>query len=201
MTFKQLIDMFDIEFGEIVPKNMTMLYKKKLINLGQQDIARRTGCLNSVYTTNSVIGTQTYGLSSEMAVNAITLVTYDGAELTPLSRPVVSTASGTPSHYFMLESTLGLAPVPDEVKEIRVIANEIPADMSSDSEISPIPLEFHGLIKDHALWKAFAAFNQLERAAMKRDEYMEGIADLKDKMSGYQIHQLHHVKSLISKVI
>lgn len=200
-TFKQLLDNFDVEFGEIVPQSMPVAYKKKLINMGQSEVARKTKCLDSVYTTNTVDGTQTYGLTSEMAVFSITKVTWDGAEMSPLLEPAHTTESGSPYGYYMLEGTLGLKPAPNQAKVLKVFSIEVPPDMTTDSQLSPLPAEYHHLMKDYALWKAFLAFHKPQEAEFKRRDFLEGVGELKEDMTSDQLHEFPCVQNVVSGIM
>jgi hypothetical protein len=202
-TFKELVDLFEVEYGEIVPKGMPQAYKKKLINLAQQDIAKRTRILDSQYTTNSVEDQATYGLTNEMAVSGIFRVFFDGTEIWPLSAPIVDTATGAPANYYLLERTIGLYPIPNAdnaSKEIRVYSYEVPSDMTTDAEVSPLPLEYHDLMVKYALARALAVARRFDEAAVYRAEYAEGIADIMDKSTMRQSHRLPHIVSLIRKL-
>lgn len=199
MTFSELIDVFRLKFGEIVPRSVPEPYVKHLINQGAVDIARKTRVLESVYTTNSVADQATYGLSSEFNVGGITLVAYDGTELTPVSQMVLDTSTGTPDRYYMMEGTLGLYPIPNDVKEIKIRMYEIPDAMTSSSEISPIPVEYHDLMIDYALWQAIQTRDP-QMAEVYHGQYRAGIDELLLAVTHKQEHRLPFVQNLIGKV-
>lgn len=201
MKFKEMQDLFDIKFREIVNKSLTPLYIRNQLNQGQTFIASRTLCCDSVYTTNSVAGQATYGLSNEMVYGSIKFVAYAGDELRPVPKPETSLSQGVPREYYLLEKTLGLYPVPASAGEIKVISYEIPPAMTTDGSETPIPLEYHDLIVDYALWKAFQQVGQKEDSMIHRAALMEGIEDMIQRQSEEQMHRSYQVKSMLRRVL
>lgn len=200
MTFKQMIDEFDMRLGDLISGSMPRLYVKRLLNEAQRDIARKTFCLDSTYTTNSVAGQATYGFSNEFAYGGLRMVAYDGDEMVYKPQVFLSTDQGTPAYYYLLEGTLGLYPIPDAAKEIKVVFHEIPPDMTTDGSVSPIPNEYHDLILSYALTHGFRTKGQEDMAQVYRQQYLEGLSDLKDRNAEDQQHQLHRIESMVRKL-
>lgn len=201
MTLKWLLDEFDMRMGELVGGRLTPVYIKRLLNKGQKDIARKTFVLDSTYTTNSVAGTATYGFSNEFALGGIKQVSYDGTEIRPRTSPELDTSQGTPAEYYILEGTLGVYPVPDSAKVIKVLAYEIPDDMTTNGSISPIPDEWQDLILDYALWRGFQALRERDAAMEAKQQYLEGIAELQERQTEEQQHMMYEIKSTVRKIL
>lgn len=119
------------------------------------------------WTTAS--GTATYSLPSTFMYED--WVTYDGAELTPISRHEIqrlygkdwSTETGTPSHFIVdpeeASKTVRLVPIPEEAKTLIMRFYPFPTSLSADSSI---PLNASLLMYQfHYGMCAFAAFDLL----------------------------------------
>ncbi len=199
MTLSKLRDIFGVEYQEIVHKSLPSAYIEELLNEGARTIARRTRCLDSVYTTNSVIDQGTYGLDTEMQYGGIFKVEYAGEELDYQSSPTSDTSSGTPAAYYMLEGTLGLWPIPTAVAEIKVHAYEVPDDMTADGDTSSLPIEYHRLMVDFALHKAFKRMGNIDMSRTHESEYERGILEMESR-SSRQVHQGGVIKNLTTQV-
>jgi hypothetical protein len=99
---------------------------------------------------NSIASIQEYTLSNLIEV---VNVTYDGAILTNdslenilirMSGLTTANNTGTPKFFYIRNhNILGLLPIPDSVKVIKVFQKETPATLVTDVSIPEIPVQFH----------------------------------------------------------
>lgn len=93
--------------------------------------------------------------------------------------------SGTPSSYFLTTPSvdgspqIAFFPNPDTYYNIYVHEKQILTELVSDSDTPIIPAPYHDLITCLASYYGFVKVNSIDRAAMVKKEYDEGLEEMK----------------------
>lgn len=140
---------------------------KDWINLGQRDFVLRElwPFREATDTITTVAGTQEYTLSSETADldnQNIISVAIQGANARKLSyapfnqlrtdNPDFDEEGQTvPTHYYIKAGKIGFWPNPNDAYSIAVDYFKIPTELSSDSDVSIIPLSYREALMHYAL--------------------------------------------------
>lgn len=120
-----------------------------------QELVLETNCIERIYTTTTVSGTQEYAMPTN--VIAIKRITYNGQKLKPINMREDDALTGlnqtlqslsSPSFYWMWNYTLYLRPIPDAALELKLWTyNQHPAITSTS--IIEVPTEFHMKLCDY----------------------------------------------------
>jgi hypothetical protein len=130
-----------------------------LIKMAQTELATKAKCIERVYSTTTVAGTQTYDFPT-LAIE-IKRVTYDGYVLEPITfreddlltaYDQATTSQGSPRYVAVWNRTLYLRPIPDSALTLLIQAVIGPDDVSATSTLD-VPALFHIDLADFLLWK------------------------------------------------
>jgi hypothetical protein len=121
------------------------------------EMAQETFCIDNRYTQTTVADQEEYAVPARML--AIRRITYDGRKLkrmTKLEQDAIdfntnTTVTGTPQYYYALDDAIGLYPVPDEAKTLKITTFDGPEPTISTSTIQ-IPTRFHGFLVIGVVW-------------------------------------------------
>lgn len=202
MTFLELVQTCSDDFGKTNGEWVSRF--KRLLNRAQREIATAkhwpffTDYGNSF---NTVAGTEEYTLTETNIRKLLTVrITTSGYEkrLSPVrydafrdKYPNVDTTAdrGTPDLYYTTgrastnELKVKLYPVPDAVYAVAYDFYAEPAVMDSDDDVPGIPLLYHDMLIDYAMWKSFLHEKKLELADYWRKRWDER---LRTMMGDYQ---------------
>jgi hypothetical protein len=110
--------------------------------------ARRTRCINTSESQNTVAGTATY--TAPTTAHEIWRVTYNGSKLSVMDRrqydsisPSQVVSSGTPAYYLLEGTTLTLYPTPDDVQALKCFFYAIPSAVPTGATTLEIPAAYH----------------------------------------------------------
>jgi hypothetical protein len=88
-----------------------------------------------------------------------------------------SLSTGQPSHYYQINSTVYLWPVPTENKSLRYNYLADTSALASGSTAFQVPANFHTCIQDYVLYRAFLKDQDQAKSEWYKREFNEGIAD------------------------
>lgn len=113
--------------------------------------ARRTLCINTSESQNTVASTATY--TAPTTASIIWRVTYNGAKLQAIDRrqydslnPNNTTTTGTPAYYMVEGTTITLYPTPDDAKALNVYFYGIPSAVPTAATTLEIPAQYHDVL-------------------------------------------------------
>jgi hypothetical protein len=130
-----------------------------LVKIAQTELANAAKCIERVYSTTTVAGTQSYAFPT--LATEIKRITYDGYNLEPATfreddlltaYDQDTTTRGTPRHFFTWNQTIYLRPIPDSALTLQIFSINAPDDVSSTSTLD-VPTLFHLDLADFLLWK------------------------------------------------
>jgi hypothetical protein len=113
------------------------------------ELANEARCTENRYTTSSVASQQEYSVAA-LALE-IRRVEYNGKGLQCITLEQYNTmvppatgtlATGTPLYYWLFDEVMGLYPIPDSVKTIKIYTYDFPDALTSSSSL-PIPVCYH----------------------------------------------------------
>lgn len=151
-----------------------------LMDRAQLDLARRALCIERIYTTITVAGTQDYSFPTNAI--AIKRITYDGKVIYPITYQeddtvtvynTATAAQGVPEWYTLWENTLSLRPIPSDALTLKIYTYNYPQPLSATStlEIDPI---FHGYIVDFILARMYSKDKDFNSAQYYDNKWLEG---------------------------
>jgi hypothetical protein len=153
-----------------------------MMDRAQLELAREAMCIEQVYTTTTVAGTQEYSFPTNTI--AIKRVTYDGKVLYPITYQEddtvtvfnASTASqGIPQWYTVWNDTISLRPIPSDALTLKIYSFNEPQALSVTSTLE-VPSLFHGHIVDFLLSRMYSKDKDFNSASYYDRKWMEGKA-------------------------
>ena len=165
------------------------------LNRAQEQFALETRALweDEPYTTSS--GTAAYNLPADFMWED--WITYDGAEMVPISRHEIqriygsdwASQEGTPTHVIVDpeegRKTFTLVPIPQEAKSVVMRYYPLPAELTSDSQVplnaSSLMAQFHMGIAAFAGWLLLMGEESTASVVKKQDGLMAVWNDATDK--------------------
>ena len=165
-----------------------------LINDAQDEFCLDTEYTKSSWTYTAVLNQKTYTLPSDLL--NIERVSFDDlkiqettlSELDKLDEDLDEDSddddkwvnqTGTPTNYvFVTENVIRLYPYPDSDaagKTIEIYGIQIPADLSSDTDISDISSIFERTIADWVAWQVFDMDGETTQAVRYEKKYNKGV--------------------------
>lgn len=147
------------------------------------EMARESLIIERTYSTSTVVGTQEYDYPTNTM--AIKRVTYDGKKLKPISfreddaitgLSQTDTTQGTPQYYYQWNETIGLRPLPSEVKTLKIYSYNEPAAITILSTLE-IPSMFHRGLVHYAVSEMAAKDLNLQHAQYYQQKWMKILAD------------------------
>ena len=113
-------------------------------------------------TVTTIIGTDTYSLPSDVVrINGLTNASSP-VELTFVNDPAdiqyanqAGQGVGEPLYYTLAGSNICLSPVPDAVYTLTLDYYKSPSTLSSDTQTSDIPSQYHDVMISYALSRAY----------------------------------------------
>ena len=162
------------------------------INRAQEQFALDTKALFKDTSWSTVSGTATYDLPDDFMWED--WVTYDGSEISPISRHELQRRkggedwtddTGTPTHYIVdpevAQGKVRLYPIPQEAKTLGMRYFPLPAEMTSDSD-TPLNsttrmAQFHIALAAYAAWLLLTGEDPTPSIDQKRSDLMKIYAD------------------------
>lgn len=166
----------------------TQIYK--WFTKAQQIIIRRMKIRTSEETETlvTVAGTSTVNLPSDFVREiSLSLIDDNGTRRAPLTQFTLqtydqnydTTSRGSPYAYAVSEAQLLLLPVPDAVYSLYLRYFDMPGDITTSFD-PVVPTEWHELLIDYALFRAYAREHDRVNAMFHKNLFDEAL----DKMAG-----------------
>jgi hypothetical protein len=140
-------------------------------------LARDALCIERVYTTTTVAGTQEYSYPSSTI--SIKRITWNGEKLQPISfreddqltgLNQATTSQGDPQYYAIWNETLYLRPIPSSAQTLTIFSYNEPQTLTITSTLE-IPSIFHADTADLALSYMHAKEKNFQGAQYWRNEW------------------------------
>ncbi len=133
------------------------------------------------YDLATVVGGLSYTLPADFVrMESVTDTTsWDSLDLTPQADIDNITVTGTPEYYaFGKDNTIVLWPISDHIQTIRLLYYKNPAALSADTDVSPLPADYHDLLVSYACSRAFRAEDDYESSQFFMAEFQRDLAQL-----------------------
>lgn len=159
---------------------VTWLDEAQTYILRQTDTRSNEG----LYDFTTVNSTPNYALPSDF--RSIVGVFNDDSNtiLVPLSIPEyeqVTTSYGTPQYYVIIGDDIYLYPTPNAAINISFRYYAMPETITE--AVDPvIPADYHDILVDYALWRAYLAEHDYEAAAQHQAIYQQAIEKMKGEL-------------------
>jgi hypothetical protein len=128
---------------------------------------------------NTAIAQQEYVLPTDYG--DIDAVFYNGNRLyeTKMEYTVYPTPNnGTPTSYYVRQTSVGLDPIPSAIGPLTIIYHNIGGSMVADADVPSVPKEDHYLLVSYAAFKCAVEADD-NRATTFYQEYVNGISQAK----------------------
>lgn len=186
MTPTELEDIARVRYNAVgdsfFPQDMIF----NLMFNAQMELAVKAKAIERIYTTTSVASQQAYSYPDQTIM--IKRVTFDGAKLSPINMreddvltlfDQATTATGTPTHYFIWNRQLYLRDIPATAGlTIRIFSYNKPQAVTSTSTLE-VPEEFHFNMVDYILAHFFAKDKDLNMFRYYMDRWDNAVIDAK----------------------
>lgn len=149
----------------------------------QNDLTQATG------TMNSVIGQNSYALPSDFL--SLKSIYYNNMKVKPLKRTEYDeyiiksdpdeTQQGTPFIYTRWGTNFMLYPKPDAVKVIKLFYLQRPTEVSSLTDVIPLPTEYHLRVVEYCLQQAYQTDEDWDAATQMSAQFTDGMTRLKEQ--------------------
>jgi len=135
------------------------------------ELAMETNCIERLYTTTTVAGTQSYAFPTNVV--SIKRVTYDDKKLKPINMREDdaitglnqgTTAQSSPEYYWFYDYTLYLRNIPDAAETLKLWAYVEPSAITSTSTLE-VPTEFHMKLVNYIVAEMAAKDSNFEAAS------------------------------------
>lgn len=159
--------------GEI----FNMIYQAQMI------IARKTWCIQAIYSTTTVANQQDYQYPTNTL--AIKRITYNGKKLSPIThrqddgvtyQNSASQQSGTPSYYTDFNYTVSLRPLPDDAQKLKIYSFNLPQPVTATSTLD-VPVVYHMDLCDYVLMEMFAQDKNAPMATFHQNKWEQHVRD------------------------
>lgn len=167
-------------FGDTAAVQIDDVMMLDWVNDGQTDICRKAECLESVYSTNIVVGTDAYGYPPDfikeqrVTVNGykVKRTTKQGLDVLYADR-AVSPVNGTALFYFHYNRKFNLYPKPDVAITNGLVVWYIrnAAVLTAVGQTPEIPAIFHEDLVKFCMVKAYELDEQWSAADRKKQDY------------------------------
>lgn len=160
---------------------------KSYLNTAQERIARHVE-IRELYTTQTyptVVGTSAYTMPSDF-IRATGLLNVsqqqpmlfleDPNELRQVN---LIYQSSSPAWFSFSEAGLLVAPTPNIVESLLLTYYKRPTDMSSDTDVSILPVDYHDLMVSWALARCYRAEDDVQMSQFYVAEYQRDLALLR----------------------
>lgn len=168
------------QFGDEQGAQITDADILRWVNDAQTEIATQNKLLQTVSTSSSVVGTQSYTTPTDML--ALRGVRYDKLRLSVVSMDDIDAIvedstydSGTPEYYWMIGESIYLWPKPDAVKTITIYYTQKPATLVNQSDPISLPPQFDNRIIEYCIAQAAELDDDLEHYQLKMAQFQQGI--------------------------
>ncbi len=148
-------------------------------------LAREAMVIENTYTTSTVASQQEYSYP-DTAI-AIKRITYAGKRLDKIKIKdddimtgfnAATSATGTPTNYFVFDRVIYLRPVPAAVATLKIFSFDRPDEVSSTSTLE-IPEEFHLDLVSYMLWRMASKDQNFQGATFYKEQWEEALARCK----------------------
>lgn len=149
---------------------------------GECELAKLLQCTETnSSTTSTVVGTREYAQPTNI-IN-IYRVTWDSFPLTKINVNEVDIvegaayaytgSQGSPLYYYEDRNYIGLSPIPNAIKTLKVYYTAEPAEITSSSTAFTIPAIFGFYLSDYCLYRMYIKDADAERARFHLDRWNE----------------------------
>jgi len=129
----------------------------RMIYSACQELATETECIERVFTTTTVNGTQEYAWPTNII--SVHRVTYDGNKLKPIDMRQgdqiqlnqALTVTGQPQYYAQFNETFILYPAPNDAKALKVWGSVEAQEISATTSTLDVPTWTHTRLVDFVL--------------------------------------------------
>lgn len=185
-TFAQLVTAVRDEISEPTPGFVSDAEVKRWLNRANYDLVDAAGIeATSSQSISTVNGTESYALAADVGlVEQVELVdatdTTTFTILTPLSLEQRVEGKGSPLGWYVIGTSLFVAPLPDGVYTLRVWYTRSGVTLTADGDIPIIPAKYHDLLSLFAIGEAKRKGDDPAYLTYRQD-YVAG----RDGMIGY----------------
>lgn len=146
-------------------------------------LARKTSCIERVYTTSTVVDQQEYAAPDNSI--EIKRITFDDVKLQPidfreqdqLTLGTGVTVTGSPQYYALFNETIYLTPIPATVGELKIWSINEPQEVTASSTLE-VPSVFHIDIANLGLAKMYGKDKQPQMATMYMNLWAATLIDV-----------------------
>lgn len=154
------------------------------INDGMREIASDNQLLQKSATQTVTPGTNKYPIPTDILKFHSAI--YDGNDLrfvdleTAKTEGFLTNSSGTPTTTWVWAGNLVLWPTPDAAKSLELIYTRNPAEVTAVGDVPEVPSSYHIRLVDYCLAQVAQQDDDMQRYAMKMEEFRTGVQNLKD---------------------
>lgn len=160
---------------------------KSWLNEAQSRIARTLEIpeLYTQSTITTIVGTTTYTKPTDLIrLKAITDPALDNLTFEPdydevlLDNSANPTNTGRPVEFSIAPTGIILSPVPDAVYSLTLTYYKRPTDLSVDSDVSTLPVDYHDVMVSYTLQRSYRSEDDAEMATFYYNEYWKDLRQL-----------------------
>lgn len=183
-TYKQLQDevlTYQFAEGKYRPLVKTWLNDAQRIAVIQSEM--RTMRTSAAYTTE--VGESALELPSNFSRIYEIRDTSTGIQLVPMDLDEVDTlpsTRGRPNIYTSDGTHLLVYPTPDGAYTLSLRYWRLPSDMSADTDLPEIPVQYHALLVSYAMWKAYLRENDYTAANVWATEWQGALLKMRGEV-------------------
>lgn len=155
------------------------------INDACRECASDNNLLQVTATNSSVIGDGEYDLPTNIL--KLHSVKYDNSKLRMITMQQadeefnLDDTTGTPIVGYVWAGKLNLYPLPDSVKDIKVMYTRTPLEVTEGTDEIDLPIMYHRRVVDYCLAMVAEQDDDQNRYAVKMQEFRSGVQNLKDQ--------------------
>lgn len=170
------------QFGDTSGTELTDAMIARWTNQAQIEIVSQNPFLKATATQNTVAGTQTFILPSD--VLQVETLQFDGVILENMSFEQYNTkyrgaqlSTGTPTTWSVWGNSVYLYPVPDNVKTVTIFYVKSPTNVSSPNDLLACPDRYFNAIVEFCMSRAFAMDEDWPAQQVKSAAFDKNVRD------------------------
>lgn len=185
MLVSDVISRVRVSAGDTDINQFTNANIYQWINDATKECASANQLLQKVATQNTAAGDGDYALPADIL--KIHSVKYDGVKIRMATLQqadeefTLDSSQGTPSIGYVWAGFLNLYPLPDSVKELKILYTRTPVEVTADGDSIDLPVMYHRRIVDYCLAMIAEQDDDQNRYMMKMQEFQTGVSNLKDE--------------------
>lgn len=154
------------------------------INDAMREVAVDNALLQVSATQNTTVNESKYDTPANILKfhsilydnEGLRVITFEDAK----SDGYLTSAVGTPTVAWIWANKINLYPAPDAVKTLEIAYTREPVEVTQPTDTPEIPSSYHMRLVDYCLAQVAQQDDDMQRYAMKMEEFRTGVQNLKD---------------------